>query len=127
MNDNQVTEFMNRDPICCIGSTRIGEIKFLLSKYDLSELVVVDDNKCPIGVVGFSDVETDEIENMEIPSDVSAIECMRQIPAVVMNNSTLEESMNVMRANHMDNVIVVDGNGHLEGLIKKDTITKIIM
>lgn len=127
MNDNQVTDFMNHDPIYCTGSTRIAEIKYLLSKYDLEELIVVDDEKHPIGVVAFNDVETDEIEDMDIPSDVSAIECMRPVPAVVMNNSTLEESLNVMRLSQIESLPVVDGNGHLEGIIKKDIITKIIM
>ena len=127
MNDNQVIDFMNHEPIFCTRWTRIAEIKYLLSKYDLEELIVVDDEKHPIGVVSFSDVETDEIEDEDMPSDVSAIECMRQIPAVVMNNSTLEESLNVMRSNHVDSLAVVDGNGHLQGVIEKNTITKIIM
>ncbi len=127
MNDNHVTDFMNHDPMYVTSSTRIAEIKYLLSKYDLDELVVVDDNKYPIGIVAFNDVETDEIEGMSIPSDTSAIECMRQIPSVVMNNSTLEESLNVMRLNHMDSIVVVDGNGKLEGTINQDVIKKIIM
>ncbi|MBC7428510.1 MAG: CBS domain-containing protein [Bacteriovorax sp.] len=127
MNDNMVIDFMNSDPLFCKSSTRIAEIKYLLSKYDLKELFVIDDEKHPVGVVSFSDVETDEIESMDIPSDVSAIECMRQIPAVVMNNSTLEESLNVMRANQLESLAVVDGSGHLKGIIEKETITKIIM
>lgn len=127
MNDNHVTDFMNREPVYVTGSTRIAEIKYLLSKYDLNELVVVDDHKFPIGVVALSDVETDEIEDLDIPSNMSAIECMREIPSVVMNNATLEESLNVMRLNHMDSIPVVDGNGKLEGTINQDVIKKIIM
>jgi predicted transcriptional regulator len=127
MNDNHVTDFMNHDPIIVTPATIITEIKYLLSKYDLDELVVVDDEKHPVGIVGRSDVETEEIENMEIPSDVSAMECMRKIPTVAMNNTTLEESLNVMRANHIDSLIIIDGNGKLEGTINQAIIKKIIM
>lgn len=127
MNDNLVSNFMDHGPLYCMPSTRIAEIKYLLSKYDKQEMLVVDDHKHPVGVVGFLDVDTEEIENMNMPSDVSAIECMRQIPAVVMNNSSLEESLNVMRLNHVDSLPVVDGNGHLEGIITKEVITQIIM
>lgn len=127
MNDNQVTDFMNRDPLYVAGTTRIAEIKYLLSKYDLNELLVVDESKHPIGLVALTDVETDEIDAKNIPSDMSAIECMRPIPSVVMNNSTLEESLNIMRLNHMDNIVVVDGNGKLKGTINQDVIKKIIM
>jgi predicted transcriptional regulator len=127
MNDELVIDFMNKNPISCSRWTRIAEIKYLLSKYNKEELFVVDDEDHPIGIVGFDDVETDEIEKLEIPSDMSALECMRQIPVVVMNNSTLTESLNIMRANHVDELAVVDGNGRMEGIISKDTITKIIM
>ena len=64
MNDNQVTDFMNRDPIFVTNTTRIAEIKYLLSKYDLKEIFVVDEEKHPVGVVSFSDVETDEIDDV---------------------------------------------------------------
>ncbi|MBC7711928.1 MAG: CBS domain-containing protein [Rhizobacter sp.] len=127
MNDNQVSDFMNHEPVYCNRTTRIAEIKYLLNKYNLEELIVVDEERHPIGVVNFADVDNEEIESMDIPSDVSAIECMRQIPAVVMNNSTLEETLNVMRTNQTTSIAVVDANGHLEGVIEKDIITKIIM
>jgi predicted transcriptional regulator len=126
-NNNCVKDFMNHDPVCVTQATRIAEIKYLLSKYDLEEVYVVDEKKHPIGVVSFSDIETDEIDSQEIASDVCADECMRQIPAVVMNNSSLEESLNVMRNNHVDSLIVVDGNGYLQGIITKNIITKILM
>ena len=127
MNDNLVSDFMDHSPLYCMPLTRIAEIKYLLSKYEKQEMLVVDDHKHPVGVVGFSDVDTDEIENLSMPSDMSAVECMRQIPAVVMNNSSLEETLNVMRRNHVDSLPVVDGNGHLEGMITKEIITQVIM
>ena len=127
MNNRQVIDFMNHDPLFVNRATRIAEIKYLLSKYDLEEMFVVDDENHPVGVVSFSDVETDEIDNMDIPSDVSAIECMRQIPALIMTNSSLVESLNIMRANHTNSLPVVDGNGYLKGVITKEALTKIIM
>ena len=127
MNENKISEFMNDDPVYVSGYTRIAEIKYLLSKYNLEELFVVDEDKFPIGVVSFDDVDTKDVEQMDIPSDVSAIECMRKIPSIVMNNSTLQETLNIMRLNRVNNLAVVDNQGKFEGIIQKDIITKIIM
>lgn len=123
---NLVTDVMMTDPILCTSDMRVAEIKYLLKKYDYKEMLVVDslDEKHPIGLVSLEDMDLPDIENADIPSDVSAIECMREIPAVVLDSSTLEECMNVMRANHLERIAVVDLNGHFEGIIEKDQIAK---
>jgi CBS domain-containing protein len=123
---NLVTDVMMTDPILCTSDMRVGEIKYLLKKYDYKEMLVVDslEEKHPIGLVGLEDMDLPDIENADIPSDVSALECMREIPAVVLDSSTLEECMNIMRANHLDRIPVVDLNGHFEGIIEKDQIAK---
>ena len=126
---NLVSTYMDQNPIYCTRDTRIAEIKYLLQKYDWNEIFVLDsaESKLPIGIVGFEDVNTYEIEQSDIPSDVSAEECMRTIPAVVHQDSSLEECLNIMRLNHIDRLPVVDGNGHMEGMIDRDAIVKIIM
>lgn len=123
---NLVTDVMMTDPILCTSDMRVAEIKYLLKKYDYDEMLVVDslDEKHPIGLVSLSDMDLPEIEEAGIPSDVSALECMRKIPAVVLDSSTLEECLNVMRANHLDRIPVVDLNGQFEGIIERDQIAK---
>jgi len=123
---NLVTDVMMTDPILCTSDMRVAEIKYLLKKYDYDEMFVVDtmDDKHPIGLVSLADMDLPHIENADIPSDVSALECMRGIPAVVLDSSTLEECLNIMRANHMERIPVVDLNGHFEGIIEKDQIAK---
>lgn len=125
---NLVTDVMMTDPVLCTSDMRVAEIKYLLKKYDYDEMLVVDsmEEKHPIGLVSLADMDLPEIEQADIPSDVSAIECMRAIPAVVLDSSTLEECLNVMRANHLDRIPVVDLNGHFEGLVEKDQISKTI-
>lgn len=125
---NLVTDVMMTDPIVCTSDMRVAEIKYLLKKYDYDEMLVVDSlkEKHPIGLVSLADMDLPDIEGAEIPSDVSALECMREIPAVVLDSSTLEECLNVMRANHLDRIPVVDLNGHFEGIIERDQIAKTI-
>ena len=125
---NLVTDVMKTDPVLCTSDMRVAEIKYLLKKYDYDEMLVVDslDEKHPIGYVSLADMDAPDIEQAEIPSDMSALDCMREVPAVVLDSSTLEECMNVMRTNHLERIPVVDINGHLEGMIEKDQIAKII-
>lgn len=123
---NLVTDVMMTDPVLCTSDMRVAEIKYLLKKYNYDEMLVVDslEEKHPIGLVSLADMDLPEIEDVDMPSDVSALECMREIPAVVLDSSTLEECLNVMRANHLERIPVVDLNGHFEGIIEKDQIAK---
>lgn len=124
-----VLEVMNQDPIVCTADMRVAEIKYLLKKYEYDELVVLDssEDRHPIGVIALKDMDTDEAEHSDIPSDVSAVDCMRSIPAVIYQTTSLEESLNVMRLNDMDQVAVVDLNGHFTGVINKKAVTNILM
>jgi CBS domain-containing protein len=126
---NTVIDIMNHNTIFCTSDTRVAEVKHLLKKYDYDEILVLDsiEKKHPIGLISLDDMETQEAEESEIPSDVSAEECMRTIPAVILDNSTLAESLNVMRANHMERIPVVDLNGHFAGMLEKRAVTKLVM
>ncbi len=126
---NAINEIMNQDPMFCTPETRIAEIKHLLKKYDFDEILVVDNEteKHPIGFVSMDDVSGPAIEESALPSDMSAIECMRSMPAVVYENSTLEECLNVMRANHMERIPVVDLNGHMAGRVERAELTRVMM
>lgn len=123
---NFVSELMTTNPVLCTSDMRISEIKHLLKKYDYDEILVVDSliEKYPLGLVSLADMNKLEIEEVEMPSDVSAIECMRKIPSVVLNTSSIEECLNIMRDSLVERIPVVDLNGHLEGIIEKDKIIK---
>jgi CBS domain-containing protein len=123
---NLVTDIMVTNPILCTSDMRVAEIKYLLKKYDYDEMLVVDslDSKHPVGLVSLADMDVPDFEEANMPSDVSALECMREIPAVVLDSSTLEECLNVMRANHLKRIPVVDLNGHFEGIVERDQIGK---
>lgn len=123
-NMNLVTDVMVINPVLCTSDMRVAEIKYLLKKYDYDEILVVDSltARHPVGIVGLNDMDAPEIEEADIPSDVSALECMRKIPAVILDSSTLEECLNVMRDNHLEMIPVVDLNGRFEGIVKRDSM-----
>lgn len=125
---NTVTDLMNANPVLCTADMRVAEVKYLLKKYDYDEIVVVDsiDKKNPIGLLCLNDMESEYVEEAEMPSDVSALECMRKISAVILNTSSLEECMNIMRDNHLERIPVVDLNGHFEGIVVRNNIKNYI-
>lgn len=124
-----ITEVMNPNPIVCTADTRVAEVKHLMKKYDYEEILVLDtiEDGHPVGVISFKDMETVDAEEAEIPSDVSAAECMRSIPAVVSEMSSLTDSLTIMRENYMERIPVVDLSGHFTGLLEKKSVTNILM
>lgn len=123
-----VAGLMSVNPIFCTSETRIAEIKHLIKKYDCDEILVLDSikEKHPIGILDLADVSTALIEESAIPSDVSAIECMRSIPAVAHMDLSLGECLNIMRDNHMERIPIVDLNGHVQGVLEKKVITAML-
>lgn len=123
---NQVNEVMIKDPILCTHDTRIAQIKYLMQKYDYDEIFVVDsdENKKPIGIIHEEDLEAKTVEESPIPSDVSAEQCMKKIPAIVNEYSTVDECLKLMDLNHMDRIPVIDGSGHCCGIVDKHEILR---
>lgn len=119
-----VGDVMTRDQAYCTTDTRIAEIKYLMKKYDYEEILVVDTviGKRPVGVISEEDMEGEFIEKSEIPSDVSAAECMRSVPSVISEESSLEECLRAMEESHMSHLPVVDEAGHYIGNITKRNI-----
>ncbi len=121
-----VNEVMIKDPIFCAHDTRIAQIKYLMQKYDYSEIFVVDSDvsKKPIGVIHEDDLEAKTVEECDLPSDVSAGECMKCIPAMVNEFSDIDECLKLMDTKHMDRIPVIDGSGHCCGIVDKHEILK---
>ena len=124
-----ILEVMNHNPIVCTADTRVAEVKHLMKKYDYEEILVLDsvEDRRPIGLISLKDMQTEDAEEAEIPSDVSAAECMRAIPAVVSEMSSLNDSLTVMRENFLERIAVVDLSGHFTGLLEKKNVTSVLM
>lgn len=123
---NHVNEIMIKDPIMCTHDTRIAQIKYLMQKYNYSEIFVIDsdENKKPIGIIHEDDLEAKTVEECDLPSDIKAEECMKSIPAVVNEFSTVDECLKIMDMNHMDRIPVIDGSCHCIGLVDKHEVLR---
>lgn len=119
-----ISNLMNH-PVVCTKDTRISEIKHLLKKYDYDEILVVDSSQemNPLGRVSLSDMEKEDVdENVgenRNPSDFSALECMRKLEAVVLEDSSVDECLNILRTSDLESLPVVDLNGHLKGVVNR--------
>lgn len=128
---NHVNEVMIKDPILCNHETKIAEIKYLMQKYHYDVMFIVDsdESRRPIGVVYEDDLEAKTVEecptanSMEEEGSVADL-CMKHIPAMVNEFSTIDECLKVMDENHMDRIPVVDGSGHCCGIVDKHEILK---
>lgn len=120
----QVGDVMTKDPAYCTADTRIAEIKYLMKKYDYEEILVVDTviGKRPVGVIHEEDMEGEDIENSEIPSDTSALDCMTPIVSSIREDASLEQCLLAMRESHMSRMPVIDSEGHYVGIVEMDDL-----
>lgn len=112
-------------PISVTLDTRLSEIRHILKKYDINELVVLDspDGHKPLGIIKAQNTEFEgEIEIGDKPYDESAKDLMVKVNAVVMPHASVEECLNIMRQHDIEIIPVVDSEGEFVGTINKNNI-----
>ncbi len=119
-------EVMRRNVEFCVPETRAPDMKYLMKKYNYDDLLVVDNmnEQHLIGVIHSSALSDDALKDVLHPFDVSAKSRMEKIPAIVTQNSTIEECLELMERNHMSLLPVIDNNGHCCGIVKREDLLR---
>lgn len=112
---DRVSEIMIKELVCCSPASRMDEPKNLMEKYECSKIPVIDKNRMIIGAVSKSD--------LDMPAD-RVIECMSNSMRAVEEDSTVDECMRVMILNNVEQVPVIDKQGHYCGLVTEKQLFK---
>ena len=120
----QVSEVMKAHPEFCNLETRVPDLLYILKKYNYDEIVVVDSDRHPLGIVQVESVSDRAMKNTLHPFDVKAGKLMKSISATVKQDASFRECLKVMENNHLNIVPVVDDEGHCLGLVKKEDLTR---
>lgn len=118
----QVSEVMKEHPEFCNPETRVPDIKYILKKYNYDEIVIVDFDRHPVGIVNERDVSDEAMKKRIHPFDVNAGELMTSISATVKKNTSLEDCLQLMEEKHVASIPVTDEEGHYLGVVKKEEI-----
>lgn len=116
----RVSEIMIKDPVCCTSLTNSEESKKLIKKYHCKKLPVVNTlhEKRIIGVV--SEVDLDGLVNK---NDL-VIHCMSKNIHGIYEDETVGECLKLMIINNIEQVHVIDKQGHFCGIVTQDDILK---
>lgn len=111
---NKVSEIMIKELVCCTPLTKIEESKRIMKKYECSKIPVVNsfkDRKI-IGAVALEDL----LKKKKV------IHCMSKNLKAVEEDSTIDECLRVMIMNNMEQVPVIDKQGHFCGIVTEQRI-----
>lgn len=105
---DRVSEIMIKESVCCSPAAKLEEPKNLMEKYHCSKISVVDKNRMIIGSISKADLE----KNAD-----KVIECMTKNTRAVEEDSTVDECLKLMIMNNVEQVAVIDKQGHFCGIV----------
>ena len=108
------------DPITIKAQATVKDALDIMAEYHIGGIPVVDDNKKLVGIVTNRDLRFETKMMRPICEVMTGAEHL-----VVTNQQTdMEAAANILRENKIEKLPVVDGEGHLIGLITFKDITK---
>lgn len=121
---NLVNEVMKQHSEFCNLETRVPDLKYIFKKYNYDEVVIVDDERHPLGIVKSDSLTDDALKNILHPFDIKAQKIMIKIPISVKNTATVEDCLKLMKENHISLLPVTDDFGHTLGIVKEGDLLK---
>lgn len=112
---DRVSEIMIKEFVCCSPTSKLDEPKILMEKYECSKIPVVDKNRMIIGSISKSDLNRDVNK---------VIECMSKNIRAVEEDSTVDECLRMMIMNDIEQIAVIDKQGHFQGMVTEKQLLK---
>jgi CBS domain-containing protein len=110
---------MTDNPACCTPSTLLSDVARLMVENDCGEIPVVEDmsTRKLAGVITDRDITTRIVATGRNSAEAKASDAMTTPCVSVTVESTLETCCEVMEANKIRRVPVVDGKGGVVGIV----------
>jgi len=124
-----VGEYCNREVVVVERAEPVREAVQLMRKHHVGCVVVVDkrgDNVTPIGILTDRDIVIEVLAEDVEPAKVSIGDIMSAEPVTVKETVTLLEALEVMRQHGVRRLLVVNGKGHLLGVLAVDDILELL-
>lgn len=122
-------EYCNREVVIVEPEVSIIEVASMMREYHVGTLVVVDregDISHPIGVITDRDLVIDVIAQ-KVPLDALVVkDVMNKELVSVTEQETLLNTIALMQGKGVRRVVVVDGNGSLQGIISADDAVELL-
>ena len=117
---------MTLDPACCTAETNLQYVAQLMAAYNCGCIPVVEslESLKPVGIVTDRDIVLQTVARGQNPLALTAGEIMSSPVAAVSPEATVDECCQVLEANQIRRVVVVDETGNCCGMIAQADIAR---
>ena len=121
-----VTEYMNKDVLMLDMKTLTREAATMLRNYETDDIVVIDSEKFPVGIVTDEDILS-KVSDATVYAEATTLEEIMSKPLITINEkSTLQDALHIMRDNNVRKLPVVSKKNQVMGMILQSTIANAI-
>ena len=121
-----VTEYMNKDVLMLDMKTLTREAATMLRSYETDDIVVIDSEKFPVGIVTDEDILS-KVSDATVYAEATTLEEIMSKPLITINEkSTLQDALHIMRDNNVRKLPVVSKKNQVMGMILQSTIANAI-
>jgi CBS domain-containing protein len=122
----RVKHIMTKNPACCTLDTNLQEVARLMVEHDCGESPVVQSkqNMKLVGVITDRDITCRTVAEGKNPLEMTAGDCMSSPCITVTPEMSVEDCCQVMEANQVRRVPVVDESGACCGIVAQADIAQ---
>ena len=121
-----VTEYMNKDVLMLGRRTQTRDAATMLRSYETDDIIVVDKDKFPVGIVTDEDILS-KVSDATVYAEATRLEQIMTKPLITINEkSTLQDALHIMRDSNVRKLPVVSKKNLVVGMIFQSTIANAI-
>ena len=121
-----VTEYMDKDVLTLGMDTRTREAATMLRHYERDDIIVIDKQKLPVGIVTDEDILS-KVSDATVYAEATTLkEIMSQPLITISDKSTLQDALHKMRDNNIRKLPIISKKNQVVGMLFQSTIANAI-
>ena len=121
-----VTEYMDKDVLKLDMDTQTREAATMLRHYETDDIIVIDKQKLPIGIVTDEDILS-KVSDATVYAEATTLkEIMSQPLITISDKSTLQEALHKMRDSNIRKLPIISKKNQVVGMLFQSTIANAI-
>ena len=121
-----VTEYMDKDVLTLDMDTQTREAATMLRHYERDDIIVMDKQKLPIGIVTDEDILS-KVSDATVYAEATTLkEIMSQPLITISDKSTLQDALHKMRDNNIRKLPIISKKNQVVGMLFQSTIANAI-
>ncbi len=121
-----VTNYMNKDVLILGPNTQTREAARMIQNYETDDIIVIDKNNVPIGIVTDKDI-LNKVGDTRVYTESTILKDIMNTPLITINEkATLQDALYKMRDNNIRKLPVLSKKNIVIGIIYQTVIANVI-